>query len=62
MEKYGTYDVYQNVETKEIKNIPFAEVQEFEKTAEHKSVWVKLNTEEDLGEAGQLRLHSEKVS
>lgn len=61
MEKYGTFDVYKNIKTNEIKTVPLTEVQEFEKTAENMSVWKKLDSEVDLGEIRQSGLYPEEI-
>ena len=42
MEKYATYNVFQNVETKEIKRIPLSDEKEMEKTASAQG-WIMLD-------------------
>ena len=40
MTKYGTFEIWEHLGTKEIKYIPLTEIDEFEKTAEYDK-WVR---------------------
>lgn len=51
MEKYATYNVFQNVETKEIKRVPFTDQEEMVKLA-NLATWELLPEEpEDVDES-----------
>lgn len=43
MEKYGTYEVFENTDTGEIKRVPVTDPNTITKTAEKKKDWKKLD-------------------
>ncbi len=45
MEKYGTYDVYKNKQTGEIKRVPVQGETSIEKIGEDESLWEKLDND-----------------
>lgn len=51
MEKYATYNVFQNIETKEIKRVPFTDQEEMVKIA-NLATWQLLQEDpEDIDES-----------
>ncbi len=45
MEKYGTYTVYENIKTGEIKRVPVQEETSIEKIGEDVNLWKKLDSD-----------------